>query len=93
MVIYRDEVWHPEIRVYIDDMKIESPNFENHLENVLMVVDHVSSARMALSLDKIVLFQPALKYLSFKLERGFMVKGDKYKLFFEKFYLKQVDDG
>ncbi len=92
-VIYRDEIWHPEIRVYVDDVKIESPSFENHLKNVLTVVDRVSSAGMALSLDKIVLFQPSLKYLGFKLERGLVVKGDKYKLFFEEFYLKHVDDG
>ncbi len=46
------------------------------------MVKNVSDTGMAYSLQKMTLFQPSLKYLDYKIERGLTSKGDKYKLFF-----------
>ncbi len=89
-VIYGDEISHPDIRVYVDDVKIESNSFENHLASITQVIERVAKAGMALSLDKITLFEPSINYLGFNLKKGVITKGPKYKIFFEEFARSHV---
>ncbi len=90
-VIYGNEISHPDIRVYVDDVKIESNTFENHLASLIQVVDRVSKASMALSLDKLTLFEPSINDLGFNLRKGIITKGSKYKIFFEEFLKTRID--
>ncbi len=91
-VIFENEIYDPNVRVYVDDIKIESENFESHLQSIIVVVDRIAKAGMSLSLDKITLFEPSLNYLGFKIERDIITKGQKYKFFFEEFNAHHIQN-
>ncbi len=82
--IFGEEIYDPNIRVYVDDVKIETSSFEDHLTKLIRTVKNVAESGMS-SLDKMTLFHSTLKYLGFNIKRGVIRKGDKYKLFFSEF--------
>ncbi len=91
--ILGDKVHDPNIRIYVDDVKIESNCFDAHLSKVESVVENIAKSGMGLSLDKIILFQPFMKYLGFQLKNGVIRKGGKYNLFFDQFNKEHIVHG
>ncbi len=74
-------------------VKIESNCFDTHLVKVESVVENIAKLGMGLSLDKIILFQPLMKYLGFQIKNGVIRKGGKYNLFFEQFNEEHIVHG
>ncbi len=79
--IFGNETVDPEVRVYVDDVKVESDTFDSYLEKILKIVKNISDTGMAFSLEKMSLIHPSLKYLGFEIKRGLITKGGKYRCF------------
>lgn len=70
----------PFVFVYLDDVIIATPSFEQHLEILRIVFNRLKSANLTVNIDKCNFCLPSLKYLGFVVDRhGLRTDPDKVK--------------
>ncbi|KAK7601247.1 hypothetical protein V9T40_008688 [Parthenolecanium corni] len=79
------------VRTYVDDVLIQTPTFEKHLEQLELIHKNILSSGMTLSLKKSSIFTKSIKYLGHTLSDGCITKNFKKKAFFEEFEKKYLN--
>ncbi len=92
-VILSNEVHHKNIRVYVDDIKLETSDFDSHFNIIKMILARLDKSGMGLSIKKTHLLQPFVKFLGFWLQKGLISKSRRYDLFFDEFEKMHLFDG
>jgi ribonuclease HI len=79
------------VRVYVDDVKIQTEDFDTHLATLGQVVRNIFESGMTISLPKIELFRAKVKYLGHYLSDGVISKnfkkGEFFKLFEKRYFI------
>jgi ribonuclease HI len=73
------------VKVYVDDVKVQSADFDSHLSLIEKILSNVLESGMTLSMAKTELFRSKLKFLGHKISDGVIAKNFEKGVFFEKF--------
>lgn len=79
------------VRTYVDDVLIQTPTFEAHLEQMEQVFKNIISSGMTLSLKKSSIFTKSIKFLGHVISDGRITKNFNKQKFFTEFEKQYLD--